>query len=88
MERYIGMDVHANSTTMCVLNERGRKLQTTVMQTHAATLIESVRAVPRRRCLCLEESTHSTWLFEVLRECRRHERGLRCKGGSRWPLGS
>jgi hypothetical protein len=49
MERYIGIDVHANSTTMCVLSERGRKLQTTVMQTHAATLIESVRAVSAPR---------------------------------------
>lgn len=66
MERYIGLDAHAQTCTFAVLNERGKKLKTQVVETHGESLIEFMKLVPGRRHLCLEEGTSSQWLYEIL----------------------
>lgn len=66
MERYIGLDVHSTSTTMSVVSERGKQLKSVVLETNGQALVEAVRMIAGRRHLCLEEGTHSAWLFEVL----------------------
>jgi len=44
----------------------GKRLQTQVLETNAKVLIDFIRAIPGTRHLCLEEGTHSNWLYEVL----------------------
>ncbi|MCH7534073.1 MAG: transposase [Gemmatimonadetes bacterium] len=66
MDRYIGLDVHASSCTLAVIGPSGKRLSTQVVETNAATLIEVLRGIPKRRHLCMEEGTLSEWLHEVL----------------------
>jgi transposase len=66
MERFIGLDVHAQSCTFGVIDAKGKQLRTDVVETNGQSLVEYVRLIPGRRHLCLEEGTHSQWLSEIL----------------------
>ena len=66
MERYIGLDAHATSCTFAVLSERGRRLDSAVVETNGHALVKFLRGVPGDKHLCLEEGTQSAWLYEVL----------------------
>lgn len=66
MERYIGLDVHAQSTAVGVVSESGQKLFSRLVDTSASSLIEVVTSVAGTRRLILEEGTQSAWLSEVL----------------------
>ena len=75
MDRYLGLDVHASSCTLAVVGPSGKRLATHVVETNARALIEVLRAIPKRRHLCMEEGTLSGWLEVVLDQ--RVERRLR-----------
>ena len=66
MTRYIGMDVHGQSSTLLVLGPSGRKLKEQVLETRGAGLREALRALNRPRYLCMEEGMFSQWLYEEL----------------------
>jgi len=66
MQRYIGLDVHAASTTFAVLGESGRRLGTHVVETHGQALVEQLKAIPGNKHVCLEEGTQSAWIYEIL----------------------
>jgi hypothetical protein len=66
MERYIGLDVDAESTTLVVVSQTGRKLRQEVVETNGAALKQALRAIPGRKRLCLEEGAQSAWLYELL----------------------
>ena len=66
MDRYIGLDAHASSSTVAVVGPSGRRLQSQVVETNAGALIRVLRGIPGARHLCLEEGTHASWLHEVL----------------------
>jgi transposase len=67
MDRYISLDVHAQSCTMAVVGPSGRRLMSRVVETNGRALVEAIRSVPGRRHVCLEEGTQSAWLYELLR---------------------
>ena len=66
MERYIGLDAHGASCTFGVIGPSGRKLRQDVVETNGAALVQYLRNIPGRKHLCLEEGTHSAWLYEIL----------------------
>ena len=66
MERYIGLDAHGASCTFVVIGPSGRKLRQDVVETNGAALVQYLRNIPGRKHLCLEEGTHSAWLYEIL----------------------
>ena len=66
MERYIGLDAHGASSTFGVIGPSGRKLRKDVVETNGAALVNYLRNIPGRKHLCLEEGTHSAWLYEIL----------------------
>lgn len=66
MERYIGLDVHAQSCTLAVMSPTGKHVKCKVVETSATALIAALKEIPGRRHLCLEEGTQSAWLHEVL----------------------
>lgn len=66
MERYLGLDVHAASSTLAVINGSGRRLQTHVLETNGRTLVEAVQRIPGRKHLVFEEGAQSAWLYEIL----------------------
>src|SRR5215510_12095610 len=67
MERYIGLDVHAASTTAAVISEKGKRLGSQVVETNGRALITCLQQIPGRRHVCLEEGTQATWLYELLK---------------------
>jgi len=48
MERYIGLDVHASSCTAAVINSRGKRLGSQVLETNGKVLVE-YREAPARQ---------------------------------------
>jgi transposase len=66
MDRYIGLDVHAQSTAVGIITESGKRLSSKLVETSAPALIEMLKSIEGRRRLVLEEGTQSTWLSEVL----------------------
>ena len=67
MDKYIGLDVHLHSCTMAVLGPSGKRLKSQVVETNGRALVDAIRSVSGRRHVCLEEGTHSAWLYELLR---------------------
>jgi transposase len=67
MERYIGLDVHAQSTSIGVLAENGKRISSMIVETKASTLIDALKGIRGTRRLIFEEGTQSAWLSEVLR---------------------
>ena len=49
-----------------MLSERGRRLESAVVETNGRVLVQFSRSVPGNKHLCLEEGTQSAWLYEVL----------------------
>jgi hypothetical protein len=66
MERYIGLDPHATTCTFAVIGPSGRKLRHDVVETHGSALVSYLRSIPGKKHLCVEEGTHSAWLYEIL----------------------
>jgi transposase len=67
MERYIGLDVHAESCTLVVVSGTGKQLRQQVVETNGAALKQALRAIPRPKRICLEEGIQSAWLYELMR---------------------
>ena len=66
MDKYIGMDVHARSCTLAVVDGGGKRVGQHVVETNGESLIECLRMIPGQRHLCIEEGTQSGWLYEIL----------------------
>lgn len=67
MTRYIGLDVHMQSSTLAVVGPSGKRLQSQVLETSGRALLQALRTVPKPRYLCFEEGAQSAWLYELLR---------------------
>jgi len=66
MERYLGLDVHAGSCTLSVLNESGKELRREVVETNGKALVGLLQQLPGKLHLCVEEGEWSGWLYEIL----------------------
>jgi len=66
MEKYIGLDVHAASTTFAVIGESGKRLGSYVVETNGQALVEQIKTIPGNKHVCLEEGTQSAWIYEIL----------------------
>lgn len=66
MDRYIGIDVHAKSCTLAVIDGAGKRIGQHVVETNGQALVDCLRTIPGERHVCIEEGTQSAWLFEIL----------------------
>lgn len=66
MDRYIGLDVHATSTTAAMVGSRGKKLGSTVLETNGRVLVEHMKGLNGRLHVCLEEGAQAGWVYEIL----------------------
>jgi transposase len=66
MDRYVGLDAHAETCTLAVVSPSGRRLTSQVVETNGRALVDALRAMPGELHLCLEEGTQSAWLHEIL----------------------
>jgi transposase len=66
LERYLGIDVHRDSSTITVLSAAGKRVRREVVTTSGSALVRSVRELNGRLHVCIEESPWSEWLVEIL----------------------
>lgn len=66
MDRYIGVDAHAQSCTIAVMSAAGKHLQEARVETNGDALRNFLRTIAGRKYLCLEEGTMSEWMYEIL----------------------
>jgi transposase len=66
MTHFIGMDVHAASTTIVVVSDKGRCVDETVVATRGEVLVKALQEVRRPRHVVFEEGCQSEWLYELL----------------------
>lgn len=70
--KYVGLDVHKETTSFCVLGEDGSQLLEGVVQTRQEALQDLVGGLPGDVHVALEEGTQATWLYDLLEPvCRR-----------------
>jgi len=66
MDRYIGLDVHAQTTTFAIMSAKGKRLAEKVVETHGQLLLEALAAVAGDLHVCLEDGMHAEWISELL----------------------
>jgi transposase len=66
MERYLGADVHAASTTFCVIDASGRQIRRDVIETNGKALVGYLQSLAGNLHVCIEEGEWSQWLYEIL----------------------
>ena len=66
MDRYIGIDVHRDSSTVVVLSAKGKRTRRDVVDTNGRTLVRYLRQLSGTLHVCIEESPWSEWLHEIL----------------------
>lgn len=66
MQRYLGIDVHQASCSMCVLSESGRRLHQEVLETNGQTLVRYAQNLSGSVSVCIEEGEWSGWLWEIM----------------------
>ena len=64
---FAGADVHAVSTTFAVMDDSGKIVMESVVETTAKTLVSVVTSMPGAVHLTFEEGTHASWLYGLLR---------------------
>ena len=55
MQRYLGVDAHSKSSTICVLSTAGKKIRQDVVETNGQALIGHLKQVPGQLHVLLEE---------------------------------
>lgn len=66
MEIYIGLDVHAQSTTCAMVDETGKRIGTQVIETSREALTTMLEGVEGGKHVCFEEGTSAAWIYEVV----------------------
>ena len=66
-EKYIGMDVHAATISVAVMNVRGKLLVECVLESKAATLLEFLQGLRGTLAVTFEEGTMAAWVHDLLK---------------------
>jgi len=64
--KHIGMDAHSTTTTLTVLNSRGREIAHTRIPTRDAALVDFFESIPGQKRVALEESPVADWVTRVI----------------------
>ena len=64
--KYIGMDVHQATIVIAVLNETGKCVMETIIETKTSIIVDFIRGLRGMLYVTLEEGTYAAWLHDVL----------------------
>ena len=67
MRKYIGLDVHKEAIAIAVLNDAGKLVMESIIETKAATLLDFLHGLRGELHVTLEEGTWAAWLYDVLK---------------------
>ena len=65
--KYIGMDVHTESTSIAVRNSLGKIVMECVIETKASTILQFIDGLRGDLRVVFEEGTWATWLYDLLK---------------------
>jgi transposase len=65
--KYIGMDVHMESISICVRNSVGKIVMECVIATKASTLLQFLDGLRGDLRVVFEEGTWATWLYDLMK---------------------
>ena len=60
--KYIGMDVHKEAVVMAVLNDTGKLVMESIVETEASSLLQFIQGMRGELHLTWEEGTWAAWL--------------------------
>ena len=66
MIKYIGMDAHSSSCTLCVTDANGREIDNVTLETNGKTLKNYLRSIDGTKKLTFEECELSRWLYSIV----------------------
>lgn len=66
MIKYIGMDAHSSSCTLCVTDATGREIDNVVLETNGKVLKNYLRSIDGTKKLTFEECELSRWLYGII----------------------
>lgn len=67
IEKYVGMDVHLASTSICVLDSEGRIVFEGIVRTRADAIQDFIRGLSGSVTVTFEEGTQAQWLYELIK---------------------
>lgn len=65
--KYIGMDVHKESTSIAVRNSLGKIVMECVIETKASTILQFIDGLRGDLRVTFEEGTWAAWLYDLLK---------------------
>ncbi|MGA8503987.1 MAG: hypothetical protein WB762_00115, partial [Candidatus Sulfotelmatobacter sp.] len=64
--KYIGLDVHKEAIAIAVLNDSGKLVMETVIETKASSILQFLHGLRGELHVTLEEGTWAAWLYDLL----------------------
>jgi len=64
--KYIGMDVHKEAIVIAVLNDSGKQVMESVVETQASSILQFIRGLGGELHVTWEEGTWAAWLYDLL----------------------
>jgi transposase len=64
--KYIGMDVHQATIVIVVLNQAGKSVMQTIIETKGSTIVQFLRGLQGSLYVTFEEGTYAAWLYDLL----------------------
>jgi transposase len=65
--KYIGLDVHKESISICVRNSVGKVVMESVIETKASTIVQFIDGLRGDLRVTFEEGTWAAWLYDLLK---------------------
>ena len=65
--KYIGLDVHKESISIAVMNSAGKLVAESIIETKAATILQSMAGLRGTLHVTFEEGTWAAWLYDLLK---------------------
>jgi hypothetical protein len=70
--KYIGMDVHKEAIVITVLNESGKQVMESVIETKASSILQFLHGLRGELHVTWEEGTWAAWLYDLLQPQVQH----------------
>ena len=64
--KYIGMDVHQEAIVIAVLNDSGKLVMETIVETKASSIVQFLHGLRGELHVTWEEGTWAAWLYDLL----------------------
>jgi hypothetical protein len=71
-DKYIGMDVHKEAIVIAVLDEGGKQVMESIIETKASSILPFVHGLRGELHVTWEEGTWAAWLYDLLQPQAQH----------------